>query len=621
MTALDRYTRKTTAATTSGAQPATARAIGATSLLAPAQSRPSSGSGRAIGATTLAQAQAAPATAAAAAPAAAEPQIDWFSQPFNLTHYTFALENDPRYANDPLVQAPGLNEPHREGFLYSDTGILMQGTGKASDGRYITVDWSAGGPAGRNTRFTYGVGGTGGTPVPWKTVASDPGVVPLGSRLVLEAYRSKGEFTANDTGGAINGHHLDVFVGAISIQEAFQLGTVSSRVGIIKSGSLGGGTAEQDHGHDHGDGDTGALPVLRRGALGADVERLQQRLGVAVDGDFGPDTEGAVIAFQQAHNLDADGVVGPQTWAALEGGGDSSQTPQPDPTPSRPELRLGATGPDVIALQNRLRIQPTGTFGQTTESIVKRFQQSQGLPPTGVVDARTWAALDSASSSAVITANPNSENVLVGTSGGILGDRLLPHSTNLDEVMPHHGAAGDRHEQRAIEFDGAGNVATTTWPSSQAVPRVVIDGQEVRVTSRLPAPILRFIDGIAATDFTVGKRSDPDNQAHDIGRPVYSPFDMKVTEVDAGAGFLALEKRSPLSLDLGNGRTAQLYERIAVLHLDTVLVAAGQEVKAGEKIATQGNTGTRDVHHHIAGSNSIRIDFINAQTRAFAPAT
>lgn len=621
MSALDRYTRKTTAATTSGAQPATARTIGATSLLAPVQSRPGTGSGRAIGATTLAQAAAAPATAAAAAAApAAEPQIDWFSQPFNLTHYTFALENDPRYANDPLVQAPGLNEPHREGFLYSDTGILMQGTGKASDGRYITVDWSAGGPAGRNTRFTYGVGGTGGTPVPWKTVASDPSVVPLGSRLVLEAYRSKGEFTANDTGGAINGHHLDVFVGAISIQEAFQLGSVSSRVGIIKSGSLGGGTAGQDQGQDHGDGDPGAPPVLRRGSTGADVERLQQRLGTAVDGDFGPSTERAVIAFQQSRGLDADGVVGPQTWAALADGGGGS-TSQPDPTPSRPELRLGATGPDVIALQRSLAIQPTGTFGPTTEGIVKRFQQAHGLEATGVVDARTWAAIDSAASSAVITANPNSENVLVGTSGGILGDRLLPHSTNLDEVMPHHGAAGDRHELRAIEFDGAGNVATTTWPSSQAVPRVVIDGQEVRVTSRLPAPILRFIDGISATDFTVGKRSDPDNQAYDVGRPVYSPFDMKVTEVDAGAGFLALEKKAPLTLDLGNGRTAQLYERIAVLHLDTVLVATGQEVKAGEKIATQGNTGTRDVHQHIAGSNAMRIDFINAQTRAFAPAT
>jgi hypothetical protein len=285
----------------------------------------------------------------------------------------------------------------------------------------------------------------------------------------------------------------------------------------------------------------------------------------------------------------------------------------------------------VVALQQRLGIPADGTFGTITFDAVVQFQTQRGLSADGEVGAQTWAALLSGpaptpapgapGASRVITAAPNSENVLVGTSGGALGDRLLPHSLSLDSVMPHHGAAGDRHELRAIEFDGAGNVATTTWPSSQAVPRVVIDGQEVRVTTRLPAPVLRFIDGITASDFTVGKRSDPDNSAHDIGRPVYSPFDMTVTEADASAGYLTLEKVAPLTIDLGNGRTAQLYERIAVLHLDTVLVRAGQAVRAGDRIGTQGNTGTRDVHTHIAGSNALRIDFINAQTRAFGPAT
>jgi 3D (Asp-Asp-Asp) domain-containing protein len=176
--------------------------------------------------------------------AAAPPQIRWFDSPFQITHYTFALENDPIHANSPLVQAPGLAEPHRESFLFGDRGIMMQGTGQASDGRYITIDWNAGGPQGRNTHFTYGVGGTGGTPVPWKTVASDPSVVPTHSRVVIEEYQDKGEMEANDTGGAITGRHLDLFIGGATIAEAFALGTKTSRVGIVTGGRLQGQDAQ-----------------------------------------------------------------------------------------------------------------------------------------------------------------------------------------------------------------------------------------------------------------------------------------------------------------------------------------------------------------------------------------
>ena len=39
---------------------------------------------------------------------------------------------------------------------------------------------------------------------------------------------------------------------------------------------------------------------------------------VAIDGDFGPGTEVAVTRFQSDSGIAADGIVGPQTWAALD---------------------------------------------------------------------------------------------------------------------------------------------------------------------------------------------------------------------------------------------------------------------------------------------------------------
>ena len=59
-------------------------------------------------------------------------------------------------------------------------------------------------------------------------------------------------------------------------------------------------------------------PVLKRGAKGDDVHRLQTLLGIKVDGDFGPATERAVKAFQTSRSLTSDGIVGLYTWRALK---------------------------------------------------------------------------------------------------------------------------------------------------------------------------------------------------------------------------------------------------------------------------------------------------------------
>lgn len=69
---------------------------------------------------------------------------------------------------------------------------------------------------------------------------------------------------------------------------------------------------------------TGEIPpvsqvteTLRRGSKGDAVKRLQRKLGLVADGDFGPNTEAKVKEWQAANGLVADGIVGPQTLAKL----------------------------------------------------------------------------------------------------------------------------------------------------------------------------------------------------------------------------------------------------------------------------------------------------------------
>jgi peptidoglycan hydrolase-like protein with peptidoglycan-binding domain len=72
--------------------------------------------------------------------------------------------------------------------------------------------------------------------------------------------------------------------------------------------------------------DGGPMPILQEGATGLVVSSLQTLLTngapgqwittpQGIDGDFGPHTKAAVVAFQAWGGVAVDGVVGDQTWA------------------------------------------------------------------------------------------------------------------------------------------------------------------------------------------------------------------------------------------------------------------------------------------------------------------
>jgi putative chitinase len=86
--------------------------------------------------------------------------------------------------------------------------------------------------------------------------------------------------------------------------------------------------------------------LLKKGDNNENVKLMQQKLGIepAVT-NFGPKTEAAVKAWQSAHGLTADGIVGPATWAKIMG---ESTVVVPQPIASAPIAPVGGLKLDKL---------------------------------------------------------------------------------------------------------------------------------------------------------------------------------------------------------------------------------------------------------------------------------
>ena len=110
--------------------------------------------------------------------------------------------------------------------------------------------------------------------------------------------------------------------------------------------------------------------------------------------EFDAPTERAVRAFQQARGLSADGIVGADTYRAL-----NAARWRPGDRVLIHNATALLRGDDVEELQTRLLElgydpgRTDGIFGRRTEAAVRAFQRDSGLVPDGICASLTMRAL------------------------------------------------------------------------------------------------------------------------------------------------------------------------------------------------------------------------------------
>jgi peptidoglycan hydrolase-like protein with peptidoglycan-binding domain len=180
-----------------------------------------------------------------------------------------------------------------------------------------------------------------------------------------------------------------------------------------------------------------AFAMVKPGDRNSEVMALQQRLqrlgyfNGPTTGYYGPLTKQAVLRYQRAKGLAADGVVGTSTKSALRG-----QRKQAVEEPPHPIWQIGDRDSKVREIQKILAdsgypSSTNGVFDQETQEAVRLFQQAQGLQVDGIVGKKTLTALSEKPESRNLENQSNPDEVKLNQSNP---DEVKLNQSNPDEL-------------------------------------------------------------------------------------------------------------------------------------------------------------------------------------------
>ncbi|WP_395541530.1 TIGR02594 family protein [Neotabrizicola sp. sgz301269] len=272
-------------------------------------------------------------------------------------------------------------------------------------GRYVGLDEWPGAKSNPEVEALFTAAGYPGMTddIPWcaafvGAVLAEVGLVPSGSlmarsyatwgRKVSLAEAMPGDVVVFPRGAPPSGH------------VAFLVGFNGDRV-IVRGGNQGNKVSDKLYpaasilAIRRADPSTASgRAAIRHGDRGAMVLDLQDqlaRLGYFAgkkDGIFGDLTRGAVLAFQADHSLDADGIVGNRTWAALV-----DAKPKPKRDVSADDLRK--RGSETIKASDGIDVA-AGAAAVTTAlpAVRDAVDQANGILPVLTALLRDhWPAL------------------------------------------------------------------------------------------------------------------------------------------------------------------------------------------------------------------------------------
>ncbi len=133
--------------------------------------------------------------------------------------------------------------------------------------------------------------------------------------------------------------------------------------------------------------DLGSIELWRRSL----ARSRHRRELAALSRKHSPRRKGATLALSAAM---ATTPVVPTLIGASSASAQTVTKKVKPKTPHRPALlKFGSTGPEVVALQEKLHITADGIYGPKTRAAVRAFQRRANLPVSGEVDLITWLAL------------------------------------------------------------------------------------------------------------------------------------------------------------------------------------------------------------------------------------